>query len=48
MQKTLERVLSDANLRETLGKNGRRWVEENATQTLWAEIIAKAIRAAKQ
>jgi glycosyltransferase involved in cell wall biosynthesis len=48
MQKTLERVLSDATLRETLGKNGRRWVEENATQTLWAEIIAKAIRAAKK
>lgn len=33
----------DAVLRERLGRNGRRWVAENATLDLWAERVAAAI-----
>lgn len=36
-------LLSDPVQRERLGRNGRRWLEENATLGRWAERIATAI-----
>ncbi len=39
----IARLRDDAALRERLGKNARRWVEENATLDLWAERIAGSI-----
>ena len=42
-QEAIVRLRGDPALRERLGRNGRRWVEENATLDLWAERIAVAI-----
>lgn len=41
----ITRLRSDAPLRERLGRNARRWVEENATLTRWVQEIADALRA---
>lgn len=40
----LIRLRNDSSLREKLGKNARRWIEENATLTRWVENIAGGIR----
>lgn len=39
----ITRLRDDAALREHLGQNARRWVEENATLDLWAKRIAGSI-----
>lgn len=36
----------DADLRERLGQNARRWIEQNATLDLWAERVAAAVAGA--
>lgn len=41
-----ERVMKDAPLRHRLGKNGRRWVEENFRAESNVKILAAAFRAA--
>lgn len=38
----IDRLRGDSALRERLGANARRWVEENATLDLWAERLAGA------
>ncbi|MDQ2800494.1 MAG: glycosyltransferase family 4 protein [Armatimonadota bacterium] len=42
-QSAISRLRSDAALRERLGRNARRWVEENATLDRWAGRLADAI-----
>ena len=42
-REAIERLRGDAALRARLGANARRWVEEHATLTRWAERIAAAI-----
>lgn len=39
----ISRLRGDAALRERLGQNARRWIEENATLDLWAERVAAAV-----
>ncbi|GAB4460764.1 MAG: glycosyltransferase family 4 protein [Armatimonadaceae bacterium] len=40
----IQRLRHDAALRERLGRNARRWMEENATLDLWVENITDALR----
>jgi glycosyltransferase involved in cell wall biosynthesis len=42
-QKAITRLRSDAGLRDRLGRNGRRWIEENATLDRWAARLAEAV-----
>lgn len=42
-REAIARLRGDAALREHLGQNARRWIEKNATLTLWAERVAGAI-----
>lgn len=42
-QRAISRLRSDAPLRERLGRNARRWVEENATLDRWAGRLADAV-----
>jgi glycosyltransferase involved in cell wall biosynthesis len=41
----IRRLAIDPGLRERLGRNARRWVEENATLEIWANGIADALLA---
>ena len=43
-QEAIQRLRTDAALRQRLGHNARRWVEENATLDHWAMRIAQALR----
>jgi len=45
-QKAIERLRTDAALRERLGRNGRRWLEEHATLDRWVQSIVTALRGA--
>jgi len=40
----LERLRDDPALRERLGSNARRWVEANASLSLWSDRVAGALR----
>ena len=42
-REAIVRLRGDPALRERLGRNGRRWVEENATLDLWASRVAASI-----
>lgn len=42
-REAITRLRGDAPLRERLGQNARRWIEENATLGLWAERVAAAV-----
>lgn len=42
----ITRLRTDHTLRERLGRNGRRWIEENATLDLWAARLAEAVKTA--
>ena len=46
-QKAITRLRTDADLRARLGRNGRRWIEENATLDRWATRLAEAICSGK-
>ena len=43
-QEAIQRLRSDEALRQRLGHNARRWVEENATLDHWAMRIAQSLR----
>lgn len=43
-RQAIARLRGDAALRERLGHNARRWVEENATMERWAERVRHALR----
>ncbi len=43
-QEAIQRLRSDEALRQRLGHNARRWVEENATLDHWAIRIAQSLR----
>jgi len=43
-REAITRLRSDAALRERLGHNARRWIEEHATLDRWAARIAQAMR----
>jgi glycosyltransferase involved in cell wall biosynthesis len=43
-KEAIVRLRNDAVLRERLGRNARRWIEENATLTLWVDNIVNGIR----
>ena len=45
-RQAIARLRDDPALRERLGRNARRWVEENATLDRWAARIAHAVREA--
>ena len=40
----IQRLRDNASLRARLGRNGRRWVEQNASLARWVENIASALR----
>lgn len=42
-REAIARLRGDAALRERLGQNARRWVEENATLDLWAKRVAASL-----
>jgi len=42
----ITRLRDDSALRERLGRNARRWVEENATLDRWAARLAEAVSVA--
>ena len=42
-QQALSRLLSDATLRERLGRAGRRWLEEHATLDGWVDVVQEAL-----
>lgn len=42
---SITRLLGDAALRQRLGENARKWVEENATLDRWVEAIVSALQA---
>ena len=46
LRQAIERLRGDAALRERLGRNARRWVEENATLDRWASRLSEAVFAA--
>ena len=41
-REAIARLRGDAALRERLGRNARRWIEQNATLDLWAQRVAAA------
>ncbi len=43
-QKAIDRLRTGGDLRARLGRNGRRWLEENATLDRWVESIVTALR----
>jgi len=43
-RQAIARLRADASLRERLGHNARRWVEENATLERWADHVHQALR----
>ena len=45
-RRAITRLCTDRVLRERLGHNARRWVEENAAQDRWARRIAETVRLA--
>ena len=45
-QAALSCLLSDAALRERLGRAGRRWLEEHATLDGWVEVVRDALHGA--
>lgn len=44
LREAIDRLLCDANLRETLGRAARAWVEDHATLDLWVEKVVDALR----
>ncbi len=46
LRQAIQRLRDDAALRERLGHNARRWVEENATLDRWAARLGEAVREA--
>jgi glycosyltransferase involved in cell wall biosynthesis len=45
LRQAIVRLQTDEALRQRLGRNAQRWVQENATLTLWVDRIAAALRA---
>ena len=43
-KEAIQRLRTDEALRQRLGHNARRWVEENATLDHWAMRIAQSLR----
>jgi glycosyltransferase involved in cell wall biosynthesis len=43
MQEAITLLRGDKGLRRHLGENARRWVETNATLTLWVQRVADAL-----
>ncbi len=43
----IARLREDTALRDQLGRNARRWVEENASLELWTDRIVTALRAGR-
>lgn len=45
-KQAIRRLLNDAPLRERIGANARRWIEQNSTLEMWAGAIVRALVAA--